>query len=370
MTSPTSAWARWADVLAAWAWDRLVNRTDAWGGYRPPEEWDREYCKTDGTTGKLGKTTTRKGTLTHTILTWHFRPRGRADLVGLHSTSPANTSRWGAVDIDWHGPTSTAPEVNLRAALAWHNWLTASGFNPLLLDSNGKGGFHLWLLLRSPVPTPRVYDFLQHLIRDHTQHGMPTAPETFPVQPELQPQDGKTAYGNWLRAPGRHHTEPHWARIWSGTCWLDGAEAVEFLLALQGDHPSLLPEVPVAAAPRPVTPRPTFIGQGNGNNRAARAANYMRRLPNLGEGQGRHKVAFSFAAFLVRDLALADDIALQWLRLWDARNNPALGETELQDVLACACKYARNAVGSGLPPARPRRDRHGHRILSARVEVW
>jgi flavin reductase (DIM6/NTAB) family NADH-FMN oxidoreductase RutF len=37
------AWAERAEALALWAWRRLVNRADAWGAYRPPEEWGREF---------------------------------------------------------------------------------------------------------------------------------------------------------------------------------------------------------------------------------------------------------------------------------------------------------------------------------------
>jgi hypothetical protein len=32
-----AAWARLAPQLAAWAWRRLVNHTDAWGAYWPQE---------------------------------------------------------------------------------------------------------------------------------------------------------------------------------------------------------------------------------------------------------------------------------------------------------------------------------------------
>src|SRR4051794_17631387 len=118
-----AAWSARALDLGRWAWAHLVNRCDAWGGYRAPHEWDREYTRPDGTRGKLGQTTTRKGQLRPAVLAGHFRARDRAGLVGLHSTSPENTSRWGALDIDWHGPSSTAPEVNLRAALAWYGRL-------------------------------------------------------------------------------------------------------------------------------------------------------------------------------------------------------------------------------------------------------
>src|SRR4051794_11917533 len=97
------AWRSHARALAAWAWARFVNRTNSRGGYWPPEEWEKTYVGRDGVTRKLGKTTTRHGEFSQRELARHFDPRGRADIVGLHSTSPDNTSLWGGIDIDFHG---------------------------------------------------------------------------------------------------------------------------------------------------------------------------------------------------------------------------------------------------------------------------
>src|SRR5262245_44847363 len=58
---PGEAWASRAHPLAQWTAARLVNRTDCWGGYRPPSEIGREFTRRDGTTGKLAPQTTRKG---------------------------------------------------------------------------------------------------------------------------------------------------------------------------------------------------------------------------------------------------------------------------------------------------------------------
>jgi hypothetical protein len=72
------------------------------------------------------------------VLAQHFRALETCHVIGLHSTSLENTSRWAAVDVDWHGDTSTAPEVNFPAALHWYDVLCRLGFHPLLTDSNGK----------------------------------------------------------------------------------------------------------------------------------------------------------------------------------------------------------------------------------------
>jgi hypothetical protein len=97
----------------------------------------------------------------------------------------------------------------------------------------------------------------------------------------------------------------------------------------------------------------------------------MARLPNLPAGQGRDDVAYHFAAFLIRDLRLPDDVALAWLTRWDGRNTPPKGETRLRAVIASAHQYGRRAYGAG-PVAGPilinPRHRHGG-VIRLEVEV-
>src|SRR5204862_209054 len=134
----------------------LVSRRDPWGCYRPGEDVGRAFVRADGTAGRLGAQTTARGRLTRRHLVRHFRPRGRADILGLHPADAGNLARWGALDIDWHGPRSAAPEVNRRAALAWYAGLARRGFRPLLTTSNGRGGYHLRVLLAAPIPAGRL----------------------------------------------------------------------------------------------------------------------------------------------------------------------------------------------------------------------
>ena len=374
-----SAWAAQADELARWAFARLVVRSDAWGGYRPPEEWGKEYLKQDGTTGKLGQTTTRKGRLTEALLERHFRATERGDLIGLHSTSADNTSLWGEVDIDWHGPTNTAPEINVRAALAWYGQFVSAGFHPLLTDSNGAGSYHLLVLLAEAVLTTRLYHFLKRLVGDHALHRMTRPPETFPKQAALR---AGASYGNWLRLPGRHHSREHWSKVWDGARWLDGAEAVAFLLKLGGDAPGLVPEVLSQSAPtlrahvkRARRSHIKRIPAAFGDDPAGRAAAYMARLPHLGEGQGRDDVGYQFAAFLLRDLAHPRGVAFDFLCRWDAGNHPPKGKAAIDRWLANAAQYGRHAIGCGLTrapasgPLKVIRCRRGQYILSGKIEV-
>jgi hypothetical protein len=339
-----SAWAARADELGAWA---QVNRTDVWGGYHPLSERGKQYTTKDGRPAVLGPTTTRKGKLTEAVLRRHFRASAPEHVVGLHTTSPANTSRWGKIDVDQHGDGGATPEANLAASMAWYAELTRREFRPLLTDSNGKGGYHVGFLLTEPAPTAKVFAFLKQLTADYARHGLTAPPEVFPKQPGIKPG----GYGNWVRLPGRHHTREHWASVWDGKTWLAGDDAVAFLLTFTGDPVSLVPDEPT---PPPTPARRSVFRQyaGRGSHRgctglANRAQAYMSKLPNRGEGQGRDDVAYHFACFLVRDLALEDASALVWLGRWDAGNTPPKGRERLAEILANAHRYGTASYGSG-----------------------
>jgi hypothetical protein len=358
-----AAWAIRAGELAEWAWGRMVNRADVWGRYGDA-----------GTYTAPRKSLRGLVYLTEADVARHFRAAGRDDILGVHTTSPDNLSRWSAVDIDQHGPGGNDPAANLAAALAWHQRARALGFCPILTTSNGAGGSHLRVIFHEPVPTPRAFAFARWLVRDHARPGLPAPPETFPKQPEIKPG----GCGNWLRLPGRHHKRDHWSQVWGGGRWLDGAAAVAWLLSVEGDSPGLIPR---EAEQRPETargPRPYFRPRPSGNL-SDRVAAYLRRLPNLGEGQGRDDIGYRFACFLVRDLALGDEAAREWLRRWDAGNRPPKGEAEVAKWIASARQYGQRPVGCGrdrepetatgrlsVAPGR----RPGHSTLRCRVEVY
>lgn len=58
-------------------------------------------------------------------------------------------------------------------------------------------------------------------------------------------------------------------------------------------------------------------------------------------------MAFGFACWLSRDLALDDTTSLDWLLTWDAGNAVPKGADALREILTNAKKYARNAPGAG-----------------------
>lgn len=232
------AWATHAGTLAAWAEKHLVNRRDAYGGY---------YRKDGATLQTTRKVEDKFPPLTVQVLERHFRARSTDAVIGLHSTycdeAGASWCRWFGIDIDRHGDDGD-PDANERAAVAWHESAVSLGFNPLLYDSNGSGGFHLVVILAEPAPSETVFAFAQWLVRDWEAAGFPKPPETFPKQPGIAP--GK--FGNWMRLPGRHHTRDHHTRVWDGFKWLDGAAAVSRIVSTLGDDPGL---IPADARPKP-----------------------------------------------------------------------------------------------------------------------
>jgi hypothetical protein len=166
-------------------------------------------------------------------------------VVGTHSTSTSNTSLWALVDLDAHDGGNILAVTNERAAKAWYRKLVLFGFRPLLTTSDERGGFHLRVLFDRAVPTGRAYAFARWLVADHPDHGV-DEPEVFPKQANVEP-DG---FGNWARVPGLHHSRPVWAKVWDGTIWLAGEDAVRFVLGLTGDLPDLIPPNVIVPPPR------------------------------------------------------------------------------------------------------------------------
>jgi hypothetical protein len=306
--------------------------------------------------------------LSHDLLVWHYQADGPGEVIGAHTADADNRSKGGALDIDQHGDDSACAEANRLAALHWFDQLVRLGFRPLLTASNGKGGYHLRVLLANSIDASRLYHFLRYLSADHRQFGFRKPPEAFPKQPDVR--RCAEGLGNWLRLPGRHHKRDFWSRVWNGSAWLAGHAAIDLLLSLTGDDPTLIPDVPLPAPTPPLKrlPRRTYHAYAH-DGLSARIAGYAARLPNLGEGQGRDDVAFAFACFLVRDLDLDDAVALEWLNRWDAGNNPPKGEKRLIEIIRSAHAHGQRPYGCDLPRRWPRYDRHGHPTISFSLEV-
>ena len=213
-------WTSRAELLADFASQHLVNRTDAYGNYRSVD--DRI----------AGTARTRKSALTSDVIQRHFMADDRGDLIGLHTTSPYNTCRWLVIDIDHHGASDpNAENRNEDAAIAIRDKLENQGITSLLMSSNGQGGFHLWVIFGAPIDSATVYQFGQWIVEDWQELGLGEKPEVFPKQAALT----KGKLGNWVRLPGLHHTYDFFTEVWSGESWLQGEDAIDAIC-----HPPLI----------------------------------------------------------------------------------------------------------------------------------
>lgn len=254
----TAAWHDRADDLARWAMARLVNRTDRCGGY---------YAK-DGATHQTTRPArgARDGFVSHGLLVGHFTATGTDDVIGVHALAPDSCGKWLGIDIDAHPGTTADPEANRAFALAMYDELTRSGFHCLLYASNGRGGYHLLVLFDAPVPGETLVTFGAWLVRGHREFGFTKPPEVFPKQARLE---GTTEWGNWLRIVGHHHTRDYWPEVFDGGVWVSGAAAVEHVLSLDGDDPTLIPAASLEYRPpgdHKVTRKPHAGDKGDGDS--------------------------------------------------------------------------------------------------------
>jgi hypothetical protein len=109
--------------------------------------------------------------------------------------------------------------------------LRLQGFDPLLFDSNGIGGFHVLAIFDEAKETRSVNEFAVRLMGNHESLGI-DRPEIFPGQPRWE------HYGDWFRLFGRHHSRRHYTRVWNDEptledAWLVGHDAIDRILATQ-----------------------------------------------------------------------------------------------------------------------------------------
>ncbi|MEM8669674.1 MAG: hypothetical protein AAGG48_19265 [Planctomycetota bacterium] len=228
-------WRTRAPELAAWVYRHLVNRTDVWGRYLAKRNRKQEPDKKGGFLGNAITAPFRdergKVFLNTTSLEKHFKAID-GGVLGVHSVGTDWSSRWFAIDIDRHDDTdlSITREGNFVAAREWYDSLQQQGFDPLLFDSNGFGGFHLWVVFEQPMSSRSVRSFVDRFVADFQRRGLDRKPDLFPGEP------GANALGSWLRLPGRHHTRPHYTRVyndqaWDDRPWLEGHDAIDRILA-------------------------------------------------------------------------------------------------------------------------------------------
>jgi len=239
------AWHDRAGECAQWAMS-LANRVDVWGVYK---RWRARGVEQHVATWPWPADRGRL-ILNTEVCRGHFACPGDGRTIGLHTTATDNTSRWFAIDVDRHENDSEGvdPESNFRAAMAWCRKLRPAGLEPLLEDSNGNGGFHIWVLLNRPAPTEDVFHFIDSLLDDFAALGLQSKPETFPKQARLS----EGGFGNWLRLPGKHPKHDHYSRFWNEQvqAWCEGHAGIAMMLSATLNDASLIPEAP------PITPQP------------------------------------------------------------------------------------------------------------------
>lgn len=320
-TDETSlAFGSFAPQLADWASRIIVNRSDVYGQYASFES--RESGPKSFMRPEEGRRL--DGALTQALLERHFVGSDVGHLLGIHAISRNNRSRWIAVDVDQHNEASIGSPPNQRAAQEWYQRLRDLGFAPLLIDSNGNGGFHLWVFFNEPIPSNRAFSFARWLVKDFASFELSSAPETFPKQPRLSEQ---VPYGSWLRLPGRHHTRDHWPRIWDGT-WRSGGEVVERLLSFAGDNPNRLPKEALEFASDNSVAAISEVG-------AKTTSEFVGLLDGVREG-GRHNALVRLVGHY-REHGLPEDEIVKLMLLWDSKNVPPLGDkyirSQVSDVM-------------------------------------
>ncbi|MFK7894022.1 MAG: hypothetical protein AB8B63_24620 [Granulosicoccus sp.] len=247
-------WAQRASELADWAMQRLVNRKDVWGQYSVLTPAERRRS------GKTYKAMTlpmkdKRGPDMVTLdkLTRHFasRHRRKPQIIGLHAKSRETTSRWFAIDIDLHDESAVGAEDHARrnhnAAITWCRQFQSLGYDPMLFNSNGYGGFHIWVLLAEPAPTEAVFAYVKSVVSEWEKVGLEEEPETFPKKVKDE------SIGSWFRLPGLHHSRHLYSSLWSWDDWLDdpwleGHAAIDAMLEnLPGPPPPTVKDVDITA---------------------------------------------------------------------------------------------------------------------------
>jgi len=322
-------WRAYAHNVAATYDARLVNRRDVWGAYLSVER--RTHNRSTYTAP--GKSWRGSWQLNATRLRRHVLAESVGHVVGLHSTSAEDTSRWGAFDLDAHGPQSEGDASALTlAAAALAAQLDAAGAVPIIEDSNGAGGYHVWCYFDAPVPTASAYAWLDALA-ERVRIDFGVAVETFPKQ-----ASARGAFGNWLRLPGRHHTRAHWSRFARyGDTWRTGADAVRTLLEW--------PATPATVVPPRVAPRSAALVRAFGNvqppsNRAPVIVAYVNKLVHGAAGTGRSNRLFSLARFLRCGMCCTDEEALGVMRAWNAGNAPPLPDEKVVATWSNSQRYS------------------------------
>jgi len=316
------AWSNGLDDLADFVLDRMVNRTDAYGVY-----------------GAKGVYTEKKKPLGKKAVLAHLRGER---LIGLHSTSPESTCKWLALDVDCHDDDDGMRVANDEAVKRLYVSLQDDlGLSPLVIDSDGRGSFHVLILFESPVPVADCHALGEHIRKEY---DVPNC-ELFPKQAKL-PAKG---FGNWLRLFGRHHSRvAHWGRAWTGAGYIDGDDFAGLLLANDGDLCPAVPGAPDAGVQPAVGVRDADRGDSRHEDRgrmelSAYTLRYRLDGASVGERNGTlFNAACDYEGTRRTKAECLDELGAR------ARAD-GLADQEITQTIESAYSEHREPIGAGRP---------------------
>ena len=194
--------------------------------------------------GKVQKRTVR-GTLTQARIIMHFDASGCNGIMSLfvavrESGQEYSVARELVVDIDCHDAKADRVATQ-KAALTWYKAAVKLGLRPIL-ENSSINSYHLRIIFNREVEAGKVRSLGLWLTRDWKNYGLSQGPEIFPKQDNLTEQGSEhRSFGSAVRIFGRNPAFEFWSAIYDGKTWLEGDAAIDFILAVQGDNPGLIP---------------------------------------------------------------------------------------------------------------------------------
>ncbi len=237
LTDHAAAYRRNAERLAEWAWERMVNRTDRYVYYSEERMRTTKSARLD-----LGR------------VLQHFRASKRSDLISLPSNSECgrrhSTAKWSCFDVDCHGGDD--PAKSSVTAHSIKEAIEMMGMNPLMLSSNGAGGFHIYILYNRPIAVHFAWGVCR-IVLNQAQTAC-----------EFAPHNGRCDIDNIQSKPmrlfGKHHTRDHYAEVVEHDKILSGGHAIQAILQHQPTNVEAIPTEAFEAGNLEVAPRkrPTY----------------------------------------------------------------------------------------------------------------
>lgn len=157
-------------------------------------------------------------------------------------TDGKSRSKWVAWDFDNHDDDGETHLRNTDYVLHLADVLRSRlGFDPLIESSDGRGGYHVWVLFDDLLPSPLAHQFARWVIEEQSdwRKYLTQPPEVFPKQPCLTET---RRYGSSLRVPGRHPTRNTWSAILARDAdrWLSWPDAIAEIVSYTGDSADLV----------------------------------------------------------------------------------------------------------------------------------